>query len=110
MNRTTAEGVLARATRGQRVIVMAHRPRDTMNLILSCMTPGEERVSRVRTTSGREEIALGPGGRITFARSVNALRGQSADAVYLDGGHSSVLVEYAECVVASSPHGEVIHG
>lgn len=63
-------------------------------------------VTEVRRTAGAERISLLSGGVIRFARSEHAMRGQSADVVFiagrLDAWQSRMIEEAAHAVTVAS--------
>lgn len=115
MNRYEAEGVLSDALAGKTVVVVDAFQRQVLEQIDTAVkrTPKAEACIDVwRHTVGRMDITFKGGGRILVrgGRADN-LRGHTADVVLIDESvryNDHDLTVNAQCVVATSPHGEVI--
>lgn len=113
MNRYTRSGVIDDVCAGRRVVVVA----DTAMLAHAALRDVEAdlpagEVGRTFRANGRERIEMRSGGWVRFATagSPSSLRGVECDVVYCDSHDAAVRVrEHLSLMIASSPHGEVIH-
>lgn len=113
MNRYAAEGISNDAyDAGLRIAVLSDSARGARDAFdeIEAHAAG---ASRIRRTNGAERIDYPSGGVITFHRSIDHLRGVSADIVYLDGdaerqvhydGHQDAL----RAVLATSRDPQII--
>lgn len=113
MNRYAARGITEDAHYdGLRVAVLADSARGARAAFKE-VTAHATTATNIRRTNGAERIEFLSGGTITFHRSVDSLRGVSADIIYFDGHAEHQVHEHDQwdtlrAVIATSPHPQII--
>lgn len=96
MNRYTASGITNDAYEaGLRIAVLSDSARGARDAFDEIQHHSAG-ASRIRRANGAERIDYPSGGTITFHRSVDHLRGVSADIVYLDGDAEHQVYEHGQ--------------
>lgn len=96
MNRYAATGITNDAYEaGLRIVVLSDSARGARDAFDEIQHHAAG-ASRIRKANGTERIDYPSGGTITFHRSVDHLRGVSADIVYLDGDAERQVHEHGQ--------------
>lgn len=114
MNRYAATGMMLDALDGKTILVLVH-PGPALRAAMDevrAVLPDDPDTFELRRTNGAEQIRLPSGSRIRFTHhhKLDALRGMSADVVYLDPEVDRQLTvhQWNDLRAAVRPSGEII--